>query len=393
MRAQRAAGVPQAHPEASLDLDRRITAGWLRAAKEVVLSHARADGETEYAPSPLIVHVPVVPLGALSVTPRPSLRDAIRRGGRVDTIEDGTAPPIAQAAQAGGTTLFKDQAACPFRGFARRRLRSEPVETPRIGLDARDRGTLLHEMLAEVWRELGSRAGLLARTSPELRDLLRRACDTAVAQVKKKRGDALAGRFERLERERLAAIVEAWLEVERGRPEFEVLAVEEKRPLTLGGVTIEARLDRMDAVERGRAIIDYKTGECDVAAWLGARPDEPQLPMYALENIDVSVVAFGQVKVGKMGFRGIAREPGLLPGVGRVTEDRKKAAKEYRDWDHLVQRWREELESIGRGFAAGDARVDPKSGPKTCELCDQHTFCRVAEKAPFGVRKGDDGDE
>jgi hypothetical protein len=29
-------------------------------------------------------------------------------------------------------------------------------------------------------------------------------------------------------------------------------------------------------------VIDYKTGEAKVAAWLGDRPDEPQLPMYAL---------------------------------------------------------------------------------------------------------------
>jgi len=132
---------------------------------------------------------------------------------------------------------------------------------------------------------------------------------------------------------------------------------------------------------------------CATSSWLGERPDEPQLPMYALAGMDVSVVAFGQVKAGKMGFKGFAREEGLVPDTKLIQDDRSRHRGQYKDWQELQQKWREELERIGHGFAEGDARVDPKRGPLTCELCDQHTFCRIAEKGTFGVRKGDETDE
>ena len=183
--------------------------------------------------------------------------------------------------------------------------------------------------------------------------------------------------------------------MEMRRPDFEVVAVEDQRPLTFGGVTVEARLDRMDLVAKGRVIIDYKTGACTTGDWLGARPDEPQLPMYALApGIDVAAVAFGQVKAGRMGFKGLGREKGLLEGVVTIDKDRSTAAKQYQgDWGRVVEKWRVELEAIGGGFAAGDARVDPKRGAATCANCDQHTFCRIAEKGAFGVRKEEGGDE
>ena len=392
-RAQRAAGVPQADPTASLELDRRLTDGWTRAAREVVFSHPRMEGESALAPSPLIAQFPSTSPEALGIARPATLREAIRRGARVESLDDAQGPAAAATPQRGGTGLFRDQAACPFRGFARRRLLSKPLETPRIGLDPRERGNLLHAMLAAAWRELDDRATLLASTPAEIQAVLARAVDAAVAEVKRKRGDALSGRFEKLERERLVRVVREWLELEKGRPDFHVLAVEDKRPLAFGGVTIEARLDRMDAVAEGRAIIDYKTGECATSTWLGERPEEPQLPMYALAETDVSVVAFGQVKVGKMNFKGIARAKDLLPGANLVSEDKSRVADKPRDWNELVARWRRELDAIGRGYATGDARVDPKRGPLTCERCDQHAFCRIAEKGNFGVRKGEDGDE
>jgi ATP-dependent helicase/nuclease subunit B len=127
---------------------------------------------------------------------------------------------------------------------------------------------------------------------------------------------------------------------------------------------------------------------------MGPRPDEPQLPLYALSQEDVAAVAFGQIKVGKMQFKGISREPGLIPKVTTIDKDRSGPAKQYdRGWPQLVDGWRTELDAAGRGFMGGDARVDPKRGRDTCKTCDQHTFCRIAEKAPFGVVHGEESDD
>ena len=382
---QRAAGIPQSDPVSSLELDRRITQGWLSCASEVVVSHPRMKKESELAPSPLISSIAAVAVEELGLGRYTTLRAAIRAAGSIEKLEDGAAPPIAAPAHSGGTGLFKDQSECPFRAFARRRLASEPLETPRPGLSLRERGNLVHEMMKGVWKKLGTSDALAAADDALLAGILAASADEAIASVKRHRPDVLAGRFAQLERARLMRLAGEWLVIERTRPGFAIVTLEEKRPITFGGVTVNAKLDRMDRLAAGgHAIIDYKTGECKTASWMGKRPQEPQLPMYALGGgEEVAAVAFAVVKTGEARFRGISREPRLLPGVVTIDKD-YTAKKMYRDWEALVGQWRVELEAIGRGFAVGDARVDPKRAD-TCKNCDQPMFCRIAEKAPFGV--------
>src|SRR5258706_7252117 len=72
---------------------------------------------------------------------------------------------------------------------------------------------------------------------------------------------------------------------EKQRPPCSVVSTEERRRIVFSGVTFDARIDRMDRLESGgHAIVDYKTGGGNVTAkrWQGERPDEPQLPLYAV---------------------------------------------------------------------------------------------------------------
>jgi hypothetical protein len=107
--------------------------------------------------------------------------------------------------------------------------------------------------------------------------------------------------------------------------------------------------------------------------------------MYAAALAEgAAAVAFAVVRSGQCRFRGLSRAAEAIPNVCTLDRDRE-GRKRYRDWSQLVGGWHAALESLGRGFALGDARVDPKRGAATCENCEQHAFCRIAEKAPFGV--------
>jgi probable DNA repair protein len=396
--AQRAAGIAQADPAASLELDRRITQGWMDSAPEVVFSHATMRKESELAPSPLIAALPAQEPDDLGVRSFPSLHEAMRAAPAVETLQDGVAPPVEEGLRRGGTGLFKDQAACPFRAFAKRRLFSDDVETPRTGLDPRDRGTLMHEMLKAIWDRVVTQARLVAMSPAEVDAVLAESAEQALVAMKRRRAETLSGRYGELERERLVRLAGAWLEVERSRAvPFTVLKTEEECEVEFGGVRVKGRLDRRDELDGGRiAVIDYKSGECRTGAWAGNRPDEPQLPMYALGGPDaqrVSVVAFAQIRTGASRFRGLSESPNLLPLVTTVDKDRSRAVKDYGNWERLVTRWRADLDGLGRAFAAGDARVDPKSVVQTCATCEQHALCRVSEKAPFGAASGDEEGE
>jgi probable DNA repair protein len=302
---------------------------------------------------------------------RERYRGLIFAARRSETVPDGRAPALATKTPRGGTRILSDQAACPFRAFARHRLAAESLEAPVAGPDARARGLLLHTLMKELWSELKGSAGLRGDCGPAIE----RAAAAAVRDAK------LEEPFAALERKRLAKLARDWLEVERERSPFEVVATEDKRKLAVAGLELNGRIDRMDRLEAGgHALIDYKTGRPTPAEWLGERPDDPQLPLYALNaGEDISAVAFAKLKTGDMRNMGFSEQKDAIPGV-----------KPAKDWAALIEGWRKEIESLGAGFASGDARVDPKKQLTTCRYCDLQTLCRVYEKIN-ALASGEDG--
>jgi len=224
------------------------------------------------------------------------------------------------------------------------------------------RGQLLHSLMAGIWNVLQSSSSL----SSDLKPVIKKAAAAAVADL------GLEGRFAELEQQRLIRLAGEWLAVERERPPFEVIQIEQKKTLEAGGLSFNGRIDRMDRLADGsHALIDYKTGSrATPNDWMGQRPDEPQLPLYvvtAKEN--VSAVAFAKLKTGDMKFAGFSLRENAIPGV-----------KPAKSWSGLIQYWKAELERLASGFAQGEARVDPKKGLATCRNCDLQPLCRVHER-------------
>src|SRR6266516_2250119 len=148
---QRKAGIPEASAETSLALDRRITDGWKQAAGEVVFSHFTKEEDRDVLPSPLIADLPEK---AVEIPAFSKLRDVIFASRKTETLQDRVAPAVREKQVRGGTRVLSDQAACPFRAFARHRLHAEELEEPAEGLDASKRGKLVHLLMQNVWDEL-----------------------------------------------------------------------------------------------------------------------------------------------------------------------------------------------------------------------------------------------
>jgi len=379
---QRRVGMPQSSPALELSRARRTTDRMLGSADHVIVSHPQRDGDLPRYPNPCIAMLPKVDLHQIPQSPIPDAIRRIRAATNPDDKErlsDDMGPAIRRGEPiGGGTRIWQDQAACPFRAFARRRLGASGLDAPTIGLDHAMRGILTHRALELIWRELWDSDRLRTLATATLQEKVTKAVRQALLEAAARRPETFRGnRLRQLEETRLTALILAWLEQEKERPPFTVVAPERKRTVRFGGIPVVIRPDRMDRTREGQhLLLDYKTGDSSVNAWFGERPAEPQLPLYAL-MAESDGIALAFVRRGRIGFQGIADFQGAAPGIETLDETKTRAAKAFGDWEMLRGEWRRVLLALAESFARGDARVDPKFPQETCRNCDLHSLCRV----------------
>jgi len=377
---QRELGMPGADPGRELELARRWTAALENAAQQVIFSHPLTSGSEPLAPSPLLAHCPETSAAELGLDPSDEWEARIRAEAALEPLHPDPAPPVAGRVS-GGAGLFRHQAACPFRAFAEHRLGAAPFPAVHPGLDAAQRGSLLHRTLEILWGALGDQATLLALDEAALAREVDNAVSAALADLERHQPGLLGPRARNLEARRLSALVWEWLELEKQRTPFRVAARELRVTGRSGPVEYRLFIDRVDELEDGRRIlIDYKTGRVSPAGWFGERPDDPQLPLYStvLEEAPLAGVAFAQLRADGTGFRGVVAEEKLLPGLP-ARHGQPEVRQAMADWPGTLERWRSVIDALASEFARGEAQVDPKKGSRTCEelYCELAPLCRI----------------
>jgi ATP-dependent helicase/nuclease subunit B len=361
---QRQHNLPHCSAARELEFAATLMQRLLRSAPNIVLSYPEREGDRTLAPSPLVAGG--VWLDAGDEHGADPWIAQMRAQSVFDTLADDNAPELVEGNSQGGSSLFKDMAACPFRAFAKHRLGARTMEDPDLGLSYRDRGTTVHKALEFIWRELGSHARLMELSPEALAALIVQGADAAVAKL----GPGI-GR--NLEKRRLQKLLSQWLEIEKSRPAFTVAGIEAERVATISGVRVKMRADRVDELAGGREIIlDYKTGKPKPNGWDGERPDEPQLPLYCVTNErPVAGAAFGIIRTGELRFRGLTVAGGALPGMAKMSIDPSLP------FEAQLEEWRRVLEQLAANYRNGQAEVDPKPG--ACDFCGLRALCRIRE--------------
>ena len=361
---QRRARSSNASAEVQLEFARSVQQRLARAATQVVFSYARAEGDRPLRASPLLAGLPH----------DDDLVDhaAADAGGRTDLerIDDYQAPPLAAGEPvAGGAQLLKAQALCPAWAFYRYRLGAKPLDVPVEGLDARERGTLLHRVM-EGFFAGRTQAQLQAMSESARTAAIDAAVTKAFGEFDQEREDTLPPRFAMLEQARLAQLLAQWLPLELARPvPFAVVAREETQQVDIEGVAVDLRADRVDELADGRRlIIDYKTGDPKMKGWEGERLAEPQLPVYATCVGEApAAVSYARVRADDCGFVGLGAEAGLVEGV--------KAAP---DWSAQLAQWQAAIAAVAREVRAGHAAVS-FARAEDLKYCEVKPLLRLPE--------------
>jgi len=312
---------------------------------------------------------------------------------------DDRAPDLKLTEVRGGTGVLRDQSDCPFRAFATRRLRARDLTPPRPGLDAGQRGTVIHKALEHFWRDPTERDALIELSDSELSQRISEAVATALDDFTRDYRLLLSRSGRLLEQRRTERVVQRWLALERARSDFEVIAQEQPIKLEFGDFRLSGKIDRIDRLADGSMLlIDYKTGRASRGGWYPQpRIEDPQLPAYAVAmNPAPGAIAFARIRPEELRFDGLSSEGTDIEGV-TVLADAQRSFRGLDDWAELLTRWRTHLEALARDFSAGVAAVDPRSA-SVCRSCHLQALCRIQERAPYAslideYSDGSDADE
>ncbi|MBT9329928.1 PD-(D/E)XK nuclease family protein [Paracidobacterium acidisoli] len=383
---QRQYGMPHAAPETDPELAQIITRRLLASAAQIVFSYPQRDKDGDLRPSPVIAALfapGTMPLFAADLWPAEEVHHAAALEEIADT--SGTLP-WPQEKTAGGSEVLRSQAACPFQAFATKRLRAEAWKSHEWGLSAAQRGNLLHDVMRRLWSgsepdSLRTHDDLLAAFAQNRLDAI---LDLHIAAafaplVSSASDDSWMQAYLISEQQRLHMRLEEWLQIEARRQPFTVEACEQKlHDVHVGDLRLNLRADRIDRLpDDSRLLIDYKTGEVSAAAWRGERPEEPQLPLYAVYgNVPhVSGLLFAQIRAGKTGFQGRVRNAAeRLDATLKATSTMMK--EPYTE--AMRDGWEEALRHLAEDFLRGEASVDPRDS-KVCLYCPLPGLCRIAE--------------
>ncbi len=394
---QVAAGMPAASAAAREQQAAGLLAAWRAGSSQLVLSVPALAQDLELLPSPLLAGVAGVP----AARTHRWLPGALHRPGLTEQVQDTRGDPwdITDTVP-GGTRAVTLQSQCPFRAYTELRLGSVAPQAAEPGIAADKRGVLLHAALQILWERLKDQQTLNRLSAAELDGHIHEAVEQAARSMlaleagRRRRGRrADEGQFDLFvqlpavlvrECRRARALIHRLCALERERAPFAVAGTEQSTELNVAGARLRMRLDRIDTLAEGRAILDYKSGRAAPAQWYGDRPSQPQLLAYlAALGADVAALATVHVTARKVHFSGVAAADGLLPNVRGPKPGATAWPRQLAEWHTLIER-------LVTAFVAGDAQVDP--APGACTYCHVIDICRILERStpPEALAAGDD---
>jgi ATP-dependent helicase/DNAse subunit B len=187
--------------------------------------------------------------------------------------------------------------------------------------------------------------------------------------LKKKKPYTFQSLFTQLEKNRLKRIVAKYLTQEMQRTPFQIYKLEYQTDFQTESATLSLRIDRIDQTEDGNLVaIDYKTGQTSISEWFDDRLLEPQLPMYALSEQNITSLLYAQLHQRAIQNKGITNEATM---ASSTIHD---IAKYDIQWEEQKKVWYEKVSSLLSEFLVGNSCPTPHK-KNLCDRCQYSNLC------------------
>ncbi|MFM1897353.1 MAG: hypothetical protein RLZZ385_2427 [Pseudomonadota bacterium] len=386
-RLQASLGMPGSNPDTDYRHSEALLSGLHKAtAGEWVVSAVSLDGERRLRATPLLRSLPVDPAPAIAQgsdwatgIPVPAQEE----------IPDTVLLPLGSEEQPkGGARLLTNHLLCPYRAFAEHRLQCQPLQAPVSGLPPATRGKAVHLALQHFYERVPDQAALTGLVANDLEQAIEDAVNSAVDWLKRAYPHTMTPRFSRVEASRLGRLLRDFLQLERRRPPFSLIATEQSLQCSPGDLPLSLTIDRIDRLADGSLLLmDYKTSAyIGNRQWSATNPDDLQLALYhwaitAGGDGPVSGAVIAHLRAGSLDYRGVVDDSA---GGDWLTTPRKATP-----WPELAGAWQDRVTATARQFMAGDITVRPLDGSLTCRHCGRQSLCRIEEQLP----EDNDGDK
>jgi probable DNA repair protein len=344
---QRQYQMPFSVPENELTIAKHLLSSFKENTEQLFLSYPISDGKTPLEPSALVKDI--APQGLTELIGDIEPAHWLYQSNQSHLLEEPGYPLNAELEPIrGGSSLLKNQSICPFNAFARHRLWAVDLDEPNIGLEAADRGSIIHEVLYRLWDNWKTSSVLMALSDEQLNLQINNTIQTVLIEQAKTHRWLQGVNYLELEQQRISNMIFQWLEIEKQRSDFEVIATEQKTTLCFGDLNITLIMDRLDNVNGKPVVIDYKTGNVNGNAWYGERPQDPQLPLYVLASQpSPEGCFFANLKGTKFKFLGLSKDS-VISGIKPVD-----------DWQLQIDQWQTAIDHLAHEFIQGKASVTP----------------------------------
>jgi ATP-dependent helicase/nuclease subunit B len=244
-----------------------------------------------------------------------------------------------------GVTSLATWLACPFRFYLKHGLNMQSPEPGRVEWNARDFGTVAHEVMERWGRDAEARD--FSKTEA-IHDWLANELDRIVIEwfankpplAVRLQAAALRQRLQWLARVQACSRAEGW----------EIIEVEHKFEIPLGDSLIVAKIDRIDRHRETGAlrVIDYKTGKVDGVDKAHRRKVVAATKLPAHLGVDSPALYSGQEKGKPVDFRwlnlqlplyalAVRNRDGVIPQPCYFTLGNTEAEVAIREWGEFSE--------------------------------------------------------